>query len=56
MKIVVGVVGALFIALGLFWFGQGAGLTPSAKLSCKAYGTVSCIQSSAPDDGTSDNS
>ena len=26
MKIVVGVVGALFIALGLIWFGQGAGL------------------------------
>jgi len=26
MKIVLVVVGALFIALGLFWFGQGAGL------------------------------
>jgi len=26
MKIVVVVVGALLIALGLFWFGQGAGL------------------------------
>jgi len=26
MKIVLKVVGPLFIALGLFWFGQGAGL------------------------------
>jgi len=26
MKIVLVVVGPLFIALGLFWFGQGAGL------------------------------